>query len=151
MIKNDHQAILDAFAQTLGAELAFDQDGICELELDGTPVSIRSSEADGTVVLSSLIADELPSPLNYSLLLDLLEIALTPGTGNGGNAPVIGCDRDTGAVILYLVCTASVLHDMPLAEILGEFMEMCSHAKSLLDEATTAPAMEQVIENSIAV
>ena len=152
MIQNNHRAILDKFGKAIGLDLTFDRDGICELVIGEIPISILSSEADGTMVLTSAVAEELPQPVHYSLLLDLLDIAFTPATGVGGNAPVIGYDRETGNVIIYLVCTASALQKQPLEEIIGEFADMCSHARALLDEETTAQQpMEQFFGNALAV
>ena len=133
MIQNDHQELLARMGKDLGLELSFDEDGICELFADESVVSIKSSEDDGTIILSTVLAEDLPDPISYSAVTDLLGLALDPCGFGGGNSPVVGRDED-GLVMAYQVATASVLSTTPLSEILSEFLRTCAAVKALLAE-----------------
>jgi hypothetical protein len=136
--------ILKEFGAKLGLDLAFDADGECRLELANlAAVDIRANEDDGTLTLSAVVREELPDPMNYSTVLDLLALALDPAR-RGGNSPVVGRDDESGLVVLYEVATPSALNRKPLAEIFSEFMETYGAVSALLDnqEALAAKAQD---------
>ena len=139
MIQNNHQELLATLGKELGLELSFDEDGICELFADESTLSIKSSEDDGTIILSSVLAQDLPDPINYSAVTDLLALALDPCGFGGGNSPVVGRTEE-GLVVAYQVATASVLSTTPLSEILSEFLKTCAAVKALLAEPVSDKA-----------
>ena len=134
--------ILKEFGAQLGLELAFDENGVCRLELEQlVAVDIRARQDDGTLTLFAVVREELPDPLSYATVLDLLALALDPAR-SGGNAPVVGRDDESGVVAMYQVATPSVLNRKPLMDIFGEFMETYRAVSAMLDnqEAIAAKA-----------
>ena len=125
--------ILKEFGAGIGLDLSFDENGICRLELAKlAAVDIKANEDDGTLTISSVLREELPDPITYSTVLDLLALALDPIL-HGGNAPVVGRDDESGFVIMYQVATPSVLNRKPLKEIFSEFLKAYSAVLALLD------------------
>ncbi len=134
--------ILKEFGAKLGLDLAFDENGSCQLELAQlVAVDIRANEDDGTITLSAVVREELPDPISYSTVLDLLALALDAAP-NGGNSPVVGRDDESGLVVMYQVATPSALNRKPLIAIFSEFMETYRSVSALLDnqEAVVAKA-----------
>ncbi len=140
--------ILKEFGVKLGLDLAFDEDGACRLEVAQlVAVDIRANKDDGTLTLSAVVREELPDPLSYVTVLDLLALALDPAR-SGGNAPVVGRDDESGFVVMYEVVTPSVLNRKPLIDIFGEFMETYRTVSALLDnqEAVAAKAKAEALD-----
>lgn len=134
--------ILKDFGASLGLDLLFDENGVCRLELEKlVAVDIRANEDDGTLTLSSVIREELPDPITYSTVLDLLALALDPAHF-GGNSPVVGRDDESGFVVMYEVATPSVLNRKPLAEIFEEFIKTCRAVSTLLDNQKAVAAKD---------
>ena len=140
--------ILKEFGVKLGLDLAFDEDGACRLEVAQlVAVDIRANKDDGALTLSAVVREELPDPLSYVTVLDLLALALDPAR-SGGNAPVVGRDDESGFVVMYEVVTPSVLNRKPLIDIFGEFMETYRTVSALLDnqEAVAAKAKAEALD-----
>ena len=134
--------ILKEFGAQLGLDLAFDENGVCRLELEQlVAVDIRARQDDGTLTLFAVVREELPDPLSYATVLDLLALALDPAR-SGGNAPVVGRDDESGVVMMYQVATPSELNRKPLIDIFSEFMETYRAVSVMLDnqEAIAAKA-----------
>ncbi len=134
--------ILKEFGAKLGLDLAFDENGTCRLELaELVAIDIRANEDDGTLTLSAVVREDLPDPITYATILDLLALALDAAK-SGGNAPVVGRDDESGFVVMYQVATPSALNRKPLIAIFGEFMETYRAVSALLDnqEAVAAKA-----------
>ena len=126
----------------MGLELAFDENGVCRLELEQlVAVDIKAHQDNGTLTLFAVVREELPDPLSHATVLDLLALALDPAL-SGGNAPVVGRDDESGVVAMYQVATPSVLNRKPLIDIFGEFMETYRTVSAMLDnqEAIAAKA-----------
>ena len=134
--------ILKEFGAQLGLDLTFDENGVCRLELEQlVAVDIRAHQDDGTLTLFAVVREDLPDPLSYATVLDLLALALDPAR-SGGNAPVVGRDDESGVVMMYQVATPSELNSKPLIDIFSEFMETYRAVSVMLDnqEAIAAKA-----------
>ena len=134
--------ILKEFGAQLGLDLTFDENGVCRLELEQlVAVDIKAHQDDGTLTLFAVVREDLPDPLSYATVLDLLALALDPAR-SGGNAPVVGCDDESGVVMMYQVATPSELNRKPLIDIFSEFMETYRAVSVMLDnqEAIAAKA-----------
>ena len=142
MLTRTLDEILRDFGTGMGLDLSFDEKGVCRLELAKlAAVDIKANEDDGTLTLSSVVREELPDPITYSTILDLLALALDPAH-RGGNSPVVGRDDESGLVVMYEVATPSALNRRPLADIFSEFLKTYSAVSALLDnqEAVAAKA-----------
>ncbi len=123
MQKNDHDALLKAFGASLGLDLTFDENRVCELYFDNRlDIFIRAEDDDGILILSTVLAERLPEDIPYSLILDMLDSA-GMAYDTGGNVPLVGRDEDSGFLILYEVCTASYLARTPLSDIFTSFLQ----------------------------
>ena len=142
MLNKTLDDILKEFGAKLGLDLTFDENGTCRLELaELVAIDIRANEDDGTLTLSAVVREDLPDPITYATILDLLALALDAAK-SGGNAPVVGRDDESGFVVMYQVATPSALNRKPLIAIFGEFMETYRAVSALLDnqEAVAAKA-----------
>ena len=142
MLSKTLDDILKEFGAQLGLDLAFDENGVCRLELEQlVAVDIKAHQDDGTLTLFAVVREDLPDPLSYATVLDLLALALDPAR-SGGNAPVVGRDDESGVVMMYQVATPSELNRKPLIDIFSEFMETYRAVSVMLDnqEAIAAKA-----------
>ena len=145
MLSKTLDDILKEFGAHLGLNLAFDEDGVCRLELEQlVAVDIRARQDDGTLTLFAVVREDLPDPISYATVLDLLALALDPAR-SGGNAPVVGRDDESGVVVMYQVATPSELNRKPFIDIFGEFMETYRAVSAMLDnqEALVAKAKDE--------
>ena len=95
--------------EALGAELKFNDENMCELAVgESTVLSIERRPDAGTLLMTSVVADALPDPVDYSLVLDLLDFSL--GAALNGT-PAIGRDEVSGLVVAHQTVTAQDLKD----------------------------------------
>jgi hypothetical protein len=104
MSRNDilFDSALAALAQALGLpQLAFDEDGLCHLSVEGTHgVTLRKDEERAALVLAGAIGDDFPETLHGALAADLLALALGP---MHGLLPGIGYDGEMEFLVGYLI------------------------------------------------
>ncbi len=121
MAKVDLDRLLASLGEALGIELAFDEDGVCELVVqDSFGVSLKKSEDDGTLTMFSSLCTDLPDPADYSLVLDLLEFNL--GAASGASCAV-GRDTHGGTLIAWESFPASRLASASLTELFERFVQ----------------------------
>jgi len=136
MLNNNHEEIFKALSEKLGCELIFDDQGICELTVGGEfIVTISDREDDGLIIMSSVVAAELPDPVDYPLVLDILDFGIGPCVSGGGNSPVIARDPETGVLIAYEVLTASVLGSQDITDLFAGFLDFCIAAAAKISGA----------------
>ncbi len=110
MSKTKYDNYLKTIGNAIGLELEFDENNSCEIEFNETDsILVEANPDDHNLVFSSMVSLYLPEPISYSLLTDLMDMAIGPFLNRGGNSPVIGRDPDSGALLIYQVCTESVL------------------------------------------
>jgi hypothetical protein len=121
-VEYDYAGLLSGLGQSLGfAELGFDEDGSCNLLInEERSMHIRMDEDADRIVLTSVVAHELPDPVDYSLVCDLLEYALSPAYSNG---PAVGLDRESGLLIAYAILPMKPLNVGELTLAIGKFLE----------------------------
>ncbi len=134
--------MLKVFGESLGLALEFDDNGNCDLLYDDSvPVTFKNNEDDGIITISAPLLDELPDPMDYSVVQTLLSLSLLPCLTAGGNAPVAGFDEESGLVVLYEVCTASELNSKGLLEIFTEFIGSYLSLKDYLSGTEDSPEL----------
>ena len=101
-------------------QLSLDEQGLCELVIgEEYPLSIRLDSDMDAFVISSVVADELPDPVSYSLVQDMLELNLGPAvTGSPG----IGMDPATGLIVSWQIVTEGMLSKGTLSSIVHAFL-----------------------------
>ena len=122
MEQDKYTLYLRKIGRKIGLQLQFDEELICEVavnEDDG--VAIAAHPEDHTLVFTSVVAADLPDPISYSLMMDLLDLGIGPVLTGGGNSPLVGRDPDTGVLVLYQVCTEPFLDKGDAGEIFLAF------------------------------
>ena len=139
MLSINLRKVLAEFGNTLGTELAFDENGVCALTLnEETPIIIQMLEEDSSLTISSTLRPALPEPLGLNQVENLLALALDP-MEHGGASPVAGRDAESGYMVLYMVLPPSVLDKTPLAEVFEAFVATRDAVVAMLDEPVEAP------------
>ena len=139
MLDVDVKKVLADFGDALGIELAFDKTGACVLTVgDETPVAIQANVEDSSLTLSSALRDAMPENMSLDQAQNLLALALDP-YDRGAASPVVGCDAESGLVVLYEVLAPSALSRTPLSEAFTDFMATRQAVTALLDEQVEAP------------
>ena len=116
----DCDNIIKELGLELGVELKFNDEDMCELAIgESTVLSIERRPDAGTLLMTSVVADALPDPVDYALVLDLLDFSLG-GAING--TPAIGRDAESGLLVAHQMVTARSLRDASFADIVKDFL-----------------------------
>lgn len=116
----DYDGIIHELGDALGTELKFNDEDMCEFAVgDSTIISIERRPGAGTLLMTSVVADALPDPVDYALVLDLLDFSL--GAALNGT-PAIGRDEVSGLVVAHQTVTTQNLKDATITEIVGKFL-----------------------------
>ena len=126
---------LGALAAHLGLPLEF-KDGSCSFNVGGQPFTITNDDELDRLVVSALVADDLPDAPSRKLMTDLLDLGF--GMMHEG-LPAVGRDPETGFIAAFVVYPCSRL---VAAEFPDSFMKFVSFAARLaerLDAERDAP------------
>ena len=116
----DYDNLIKELGLELGAELKFNDEDMCELAVgESTVLSIERRPDAGTLLMTSVVADALPDPVDYALFLDLLDFSLG-GAING--TPAIGRDAESGLLVAHQTVTARSLRDASFADVVKDFL-----------------------------
>lgn len=117
---------LAALSARLGLPLEFD-DKACSLHIAEQPVTIRREEEPDRLVVSALVADDLPDAPSRALVCDLLDLGFDM-LGNG--LPAVARDPETGFIAVFAIfpCATLVASEFPDA-----FEKFVAFATSLAD------------------
>lgn len=117
---------LGALAAHLGLPLEF-HDGSCEFNIGGQPFTITNDDVLDRLVVSALVADDLPDAPSRKLTTDLLDLGF--GMMHEG-LPAVGRDPETGFIAAFVVYPCSRL---VAAEFPGSFTKFASFAIRLAE------------------
>lgn len=116
----DYEETLGELSNSLGIRLAFGEDDMCELVIGGaTVLSIERRPEAGTLLMTSVVADALPDPVDYALVLDLLDFSL--GAAVNGT-PAIGRDAESGLIVAHQTVTEQNLKAAAFPDIVQDFL-----------------------------
>jgi len=119
-----YQEYIQLLGKNLGLDLSFDENNVCEILVNSNDVvDIVANPDDHNLILSSVIAPDLPDPVSYSVIIDILDLALGPVLTRGGNCPVVGRDPENGMLVLYQVCTEAFIDNGFLPDIFMDFFK----------------------------
>ena len=96
---------LGALSARLGLPLEF-RDGSCELNISGQPFTIIRDDELDRLVVSALVADDLPDAPSRQLTVDLLNLGF--GMMHEG-MPTVGRDTETGFLAAFAIYPCSRL------------------------------------------
>ena len=117
---------LGALSARLGLPLEF-KDGSCSFNVGGQPFTITNDDELDRLVVSALVADDLPDAPSRKLMTDLLDLGF--GMMHEG-LPAVGRDPDTGFIAAFVVYPCSRL---VAAEFPGSFTKFASFAIRLAE------------------
>lgn len=114
----------EEYFRELGAKFGFevgpDGNGECLVTVDDTlGVLVRANETAGRMELSAVVAPELPEGVAYSDMLDLFGLALGPLF----DAPGIGREPESGAIVLYALFPFPTTTPADFAEAVPQFLD----------------------------
>ena len=117
---NGSEDYFRALGETFGFEVEPGPDGTCCIAAEGAPgVIVRANDAAVRMELSAVVAAELPEGVAYSDMLDLLGLALGPLF----DAPGIGRDPESGAIVLYALLPFPTTTPADFAEAVPQFLD----------------------------
>ncbi len=112
---------LNALGAVFGGTVMVNDDDCINIEIeDENPVTIHINLEDEKFEIIATVADELPDPVSYSLVLNLLDLALCPFV-NGG--PAVGRDPETGYLEAYVIIPFKGLTPDDFVNALKEFLK----------------------------
>lgn len=117
---------LGALSARLGLPLEF-RDGSCEFNVGGQPFTITNDDELDRLVVSALVADDLPDAPSRKLTTDLLDLGF--GMMHEG-LPAVGRDPETGFIAAFVVYPCSRL---VAAEFPDSFTKFASFAARLAE------------------
>lgn len=119
-----YQEYLQSLGKSLGLNLTYDENNVCEIIVNNNDVvDVVANPENHNLILSSVIAPDLPDPVSYSVIIDLLDLALGPVLTQGGNCPVVGRDPENGMLVLYQVCTEEFIDNGFIHDIFMDFFK----------------------------
>jgi hypothetical protein len=124
MVDAKYLGYLESLGKRMGLALKYDENNVCEIIVNSNDVvDVVANPEDHNLLLSSVIAPDLPDPVSYSVVIDLMDLALGPVVTHGGNCPVVGRDPETGMLVAYQVCTESYLDEGSVYDIFMDFFK----------------------------
>ena len=120
------EAALAALSARLGLPLAFDDDA-CSVMVGDQPFSIRRDGPGDRLVVSALVADDLPDAPSRKLVEDLLNLGF--GLMHDG-LPAVARDPETGFIAAFAIFAGDRL---VVSEFPSAFEKFAAFAQSLAD------------------
>ena len=128
---------LGALSARLGLPLEF-RDGSCDFEIGGQPFAVQRDDALDRMVVSALVADDLPDAPSRQLTVDLLNLGF--GMMHEG-LPAVGRDPETGFVAAFEVFPCSRLVAAEFPDAFEKFVAFAMRlAERLEAERAAGPA-----------
>ena len=121
---------LGALSARLGLPLEV-HDGSCSFNVGGQPFTITNDDELDRLVVSALVADDLPDAPSRKLMTDLLDLGF--GMMHEG-LPAVGRDPETGFIAAFVVYPCSRL---VAAEFPDSFTKFASFAARLAERLAT--------------
>lgn len=122
-------------AGKFGVDIKPGEDGACLITVgEDLPVFVRANGQGERMELSAAVAAELPEAVTYSEMMDLLDTALGPLF----DAPGIGRDPESGAIILYCILPFASTTPGEFAEAALQFIDLASAFASRLAAMSAA-------------
>ena len=126
---------LGALAAHLGLPLEF-KDGSCSFNVGGQPFTMTNDDELGRLVVSALVADDLPDAPSRKLMTDLLDLGF--GMMHEG-LPAVGRDPETGFIAAFVVYPCSRLVAAEFPDSFTKFVSFASRLAERLESERDAP------------
>ena len=138
------EAALAALSARLGLPLAFDDDA-CSVMVGEQPFAIRRDGPGDRLVVSAIVADDLPDAPSRKLMTDLLDLGF--GMMHEG-LPAVGRDPETGFIAAFVVYPCSRLVAAEFPDSFTKFVSFASRLAERLDAERDAPPSEPSPDSS---
>ena len=125
------QDAVSALAAHVGIPLDL-RGGSCELLVGDQPFSISHDEALERLVVSALVADDLPPAPSRQLVCDLLNL----GFGmmlEGSGSPAVARDPETGFIAAFVIFPLATLSPAEFPEAFDKFVAFATALADRLD------------------
>ena len=132
------QDAISTLAAHVGIPLGM-RDGSCELLVGDQPFSIRHDEVRDRLVVSALVADDLPAAPSRQLVCDLLDLGF--GMMEDG-LPAVARDPETGFLAAFAIFSLATLSP---AEFPDAFDKFAAFATALADRLDAERAGAEVM------
>ena len=123
------QDAISTLAAHVGIPLGM-RDGSCELLVGDQPFSIRHDEARDRLVVSALVADDLPAAPSRQLVCDLLNLGF--GMMLEGS-PAVGRDPETGFLAAFAIFPLATLSPAEFPDAFDKFVAFATALADRLD------------------
>ena len=123
------QDAISTLAAHIGIPLDM-RDGFCEILIDGQPFSIRHDEARDRLVVSALVADDLPPAPSRQLVCDLLNLGF--GMMLEGS-PAVARDPETGFLAAFAIFSLATLSPTEFPDAFDKFVAFATALADRLD------------------
>jgi hypothetical protein len=123
------QDAISTLAAHIGIPLDM-RDGFCEILIDGQPFSIRHDEARDRLVVSALVADDLPPAPSRQLVCDLLNLGF--GMMLEGS-PAVARDPETGFLAAFAIFPLATLSPAEFPDAFDKFVSFATALADRLD------------------
>ena len=127
------QDAISTLAAHVGIPLGM-RDGSCELLVGDQPFSIRHDEARDRLVVSALVADDLPSAPSRPLVCDLLNLGF--GMMEDG-LPAVARDPETGFLAAFAIFPLATLSPAEFPDAFDKFVSFATALADRLDAERT--------------
>ncbi len=115
------EQLMNELSKVLGIDLAFEEDGNCLIMLeDKYSLCIKKDDDNDRIILLGNVADELPDPVDYSLVTDLLDFGMAPVLTGG---PAIGRDPVSGILTAWAFVQTKNITPNDFTEAVKKFIE----------------------------
>ncbi len=143
---NDNTAALHGLATALKIPLAFNNDGVCDLVLNGDAlVTFEGDPQDATMCINGVVGT-LPDPQEPQALQLLLQANFN---GQGTGACSLGLDHVSGEVVLGLRVDVTTLGEAGLQPAVGEFANYLIYWRNNLLRLLSEEAMPSIDRSAL--
>ena len=117
----EYEAYFMALGESMGLDIKPGEDGTCLIAVEESlPVVVRANAEAQRMELTAAVAPEMPEGAAWSDILDLFGMALGPLF----DAPGIGIEPESGAVVLYLLMPFATVSTADFAESVPQFLDL---------------------------
>ncbi len=127
---------LAALAEHVGLPLEFNDDA-CDFLVGGQPFSVRRDAEPERLVVSALVADDLPEAPSRALVSDLLDLGF--GILQSG-LPAVARDPETGFLTAFAVFPLATLSAAEFPDAFDKFAAFATRLADRLDAERAADA-----------
>lgn len=148
MLDDKLMGLLNALGESMGlADLQWDAHEECHLAIgDELTLLLRHSSEEERITLASVVANEVPDPLDHALAIELLEHALHPMAHAG---PAVGLDRDSDFLLAYCLISTAHLEPTVFVEKTMAFLEYAFHMRRRIAGEHAQAQMPESITNGL--